>query len=219
MSQHPADLKPRGVKAPLYLIPWDAAAGTCSVDQIMCEALVTLDPSEILCELGRRGVALEQVAEVFAYGARKYARDNWRTFTWDDSARDEYFGAICRHLLADSRGETIDPESGQPPLAHAACGALIWRWHELRIERQRADGWTPEPGEETAAPVPYVPRRGDRIEIPGVGPGAVTRDGWETAPKERGAVGLFWARADEHATEGIWAATDLMRPIGARPDV
>lgn len=139
-SQHLADLKPRGVKAPLHLIPWDAVApGLVElIPPAICSILERRNPSEILYCLNTLGVRLEQVAEVFAYGAKKYARDNWRTFAWDDSARDEYFGAICRHVLADARGEKIDPESGQPHLAHAACGCLIWRWHELRIERGEA---------------------------------------------------------------------------------
>jgi hypothetical protein len=158
-SQHPADLKPRGVKAPMYLIPWSAVPHVfrpSCLHQAAYSAGVWADgdpyaagadePASFLLGLTIATVleaGLEDVARVFAYGAAKYARDNWRTFAWDDRARDEYYGAICRHLDADRRGERIDPESRLPHVAHAACGCLIWRWHENRIaaskNEERAD--------------------------------------------------------------------------------
>lgn len=122
LSQHPADLKPRGQKAPLYLIPWEA------VPEHECPIILRRagrDPSA-LASLCLDRVGIDEVARVFEYGAKKYARDNWRTFTWDAQAEDEYFGAICRHLVRDHDGETVDPESGCPHVAHAAAGALIW---------------------------------------------------------------------------------------------
>lgn len=144
-SQHPADLKPRGVKAPLHLIPWGAIPAIEQVPPDLAFAAREVgywpdgDPVISTCpapawlfELAAQLIGssgLEPVARVFEYGAKKYARDNWRTFTWDQAAEDAYYGAIFRHLCADARGETIDPESGQPHRAHAACGALISIWH------------------------------------------------------------------------------------------
>lgn len=147
MTQHPSDLKPRGVKAPLYLIPWsavpeheipealDAAASMAGRwpdgDPYLtdCPARPTL--AEALASTLIARVGLDAIARAFEHGARKYARDNWRAFAWTAAARDEYFGAICRHVRADMAGEQIDPESGCPHLAHAGAGALIWRWHEI----------------------------------------------------------------------------------------
>lgn len=145
-SQHPADLKPRGVKAPLYLIPWGAVPPACVPAPIeaaarnagtwpdRCEYRPAIErgtfPEELIESLIKTGgVTFDQIAEVFAYGARKYARDNWRAFAWDRSAQDEYFGAICRHLCADAADQALDPESGLSHRAHAATGALIWAWH------------------------------------------------------------------------------------------
>ena len=70
---------------------------------------------------------LEQVAKVMAYGAEKYDADNWKHL---GGARPRYFAAALRHLFAWWRGETDDPESGLPHLAHAACNVLFLLWFE-----------------------------------------------------------------------------------------
>lgn len=60
---------------------------------------------------------LEGVAEVLTYGAAKYAPRNWeRGMAWG-----RVFGALMRHMWAWWRGQRLDPESGLPHLAHAAC--------------------------------------------------------------------------------------------------
>ncbi len=66
-------------------------------------------------------VAVEEVAEVLAYGARKYAPNNWRKV----DKRSRYFAAALRHLFAYAKGEDRDPESGLRHLAHAACSVLF----------------------------------------------------------------------------------------------
>lgn len=149
MTQHPSDLKPRGVKAPMHLVPWaavprharpealDVAAGLAGrwpdgdPYRDECPRRPTLAEALAATLIERTPGGLAAIARVMEHGARKYARDNWRTFAWDAAAQDEYFGAICRHLCADMAGEQIDPESGCPHLAHAGAGALIWRWHEI----------------------------------------------------------------------------------------
>lgn len=65
---------------------------------------------------------LSVVLAVLEYGARRYAPDNWRHVP--DSSR-RYREAAMRHLIADLGGERVDPESGQPHLAHAACSLLF----------------------------------------------------------------------------------------------
>ncbi len=64
--------------------------------------------------------SLLAVAEVYGFGAEKYAPDNWRKgYDWDLS-----FDALQRHLAAFWTGEDRDPESGLPHLAHAAFHVL-----------------------------------------------------------------------------------------------
>ena len=59
--------------------------------------------------------ALFAIAEVFNYGAKKYAAHNWRKgYEWSLN-----YAAMQRHLWAFWNGENNDPESGLPHLAHA----------------------------------------------------------------------------------------------------
>lgn len=74
-------------------------------------------PPDVLLEWG----------DIFTYGAKKYARDNWRKGTeWH-----EFYGSALRHLARFWGGEDIDPETGLPHLVHALwnCGAL--RYYQL----------------------------------------------------------------------------------------
>lgn len=66
--------------------------------------------------------ALAVVVAVLTFGARKYAPDNWRSV---EGWRWRYFRAALSHLAAWWRGEKLDPESGLPHLAHAACCVLF----------------------------------------------------------------------------------------------
>lgn len=70
------------------------------------------------------------VARVMTFGAQKYARDNWRKI---DDIPTRYMDAALRHLNAVRRGETVDLESGEHHLAHAACCILFM----LDIEESR----------------------------------------------------------------------------------
>ena len=56
-------------------------------------------------------------AEVLAFGAVKYARDNWRKgLLWS-----EVLDAALRHVYAFVDGEDVDQETGLSHLAHARC--------------------------------------------------------------------------------------------------
>jgi hypothetical protein len=64
--------------------------------------------------------ALQAVARVYAFGAEKYDRHNWRKgYAWHLS-----YDAVQRHLMAFWAGEDLDPESGEPHLAHVVFHAL-----------------------------------------------------------------------------------------------
>lgn len=64
--------------------------------------------------------ALEQVADILAFGAAKYGENNWRGVK-----RARYLAAALRHLFTYAQGEETDPESSLPHLAHAACSILF----------------------------------------------------------------------------------------------
>jgi hypothetical protein len=64
--------------------------------------------------------SLEEVVRVLEYGAKKYARDNWRLIS-----AERYEAAGLRHRVARLRGEENDPESGFSHLAHEACCLLF----------------------------------------------------------------------------------------------
>lgn len=66
-------------------------------------------------------LAMEGLAKVLDFGARKYAVDNWRggfNFT-------RIIGSLERHLNAIKSGEDIDPESGLPHIDHVGCNWMF----------------------------------------------------------------------------------------------
>jgi len=66
------------------------------------------------------GAALREVANVCAYGARKYSRSNYTK----GAPYTQSVDALLRHLLSWQEGEDRDPESGQLHLAHVLWNAL-----------------------------------------------------------------------------------------------
>ena len=65
--------------------------------------------------------ALEKIADIFGYGAKKYASWNWS----GGLAYSRLYGGILRHLFAWYRGENVDPETGKSHLYHAGCGIMM----------------------------------------------------------------------------------------------
>ncbi len=64
--------------------------------------------------------ALDELAKVYTFGAKKYADRNWeKGMAWS-----RIFGAIMRHSWAWFRGQTHDPETGLNHMVHAAWGCL-----------------------------------------------------------------------------------------------
>lgn len=66
--------------------------------------------------------ALGKVVDILTFGAQKYSADSWRQV---ENGKERYKDALYRHLNAFEQGEVLDPESGQPHLAHAACNILF----------------------------------------------------------------------------------------------
>jgi hypothetical protein len=73
--------------------------------------------------------SVRQVVRVLAYGAEKYCAGGWKLVP---DARERYFSAAERHLIAWQEGEDNDPESGLSHLAHSACSLLFLLWFEAR---------------------------------------------------------------------------------------
>jgi hypothetical protein len=67
----------------------------------------------------------EGIVRILMMGAKKYDRDNWRQGLNDPDAQRRIFSATIRHLTALQRGETLDQESGESHVLHAACNLLF----------------------------------------------------------------------------------------------
>jgi len=65
--------------------------------------------------------ALEQEAQVFAFGAAKYGKNNFK----GGMAYSRLIDATLRHVYAFADKESIDPESGKSHLAHARCNLAM----------------------------------------------------------------------------------------------
>ncbi len=77
--------------------------------------------------------ALEAVAEVLTFGAKKYADNNWQLV---ENAKSRYVAALLRHLSAYMQNEINDKESGFSHIAHMATNALFLVWLDERAKRE-----------------------------------------------------------------------------------
>lgn len=69
-----------------------------------------------------------KLAEVYAYGAKKYEDDNWQGV-----APDRYYAALNRHLDAYADEKNYDDESGFHHLYHAAWNCIALMWLEAQV--------------------------------------------------------------------------------------
>jgi hypothetical protein len=68
------------------------------------------------------------VVRVLTKGAAKYRPHGWRSV---ENGVERYRDALLRHVAAHMDGEWLDPDSGEPHLAHVAANALFL----LELER------------------------------------------------------------------------------------
>jgi hypothetical protein len=71
--------------------------------------------------------AMESVVRVLMRGAVRYGIGNWMHVP---EARDRYFSAAMRHLLAWQGGEDLDEDDKEPHLSHAICCLLFLSWFD-----------------------------------------------------------------------------------------
>lgn len=65
--------------------------------------------------------AVEEIAEVFTFGAKKYGDHNFKK----GITYGRLLGALLRHVFAFVRGEDLDPETGKSHIAHAGCCCMM----------------------------------------------------------------------------------------------
>lgn len=65
--------------------------------------------------------ALNAIAQIFTFGAKKYASWNWA----NGIEFSRVYGAMQRHLNAWYSGEELDPETGLSHLYHAGCNIMM----------------------------------------------------------------------------------------------
>lgn len=73
--------------------------------------------------------SVEAVVKVLGFGAKKYGDHNWQQVP---EARERYFSAAVRHMLAWRSGDLEDGESQLPHLAHAVCCLLFLMWFDRK---------------------------------------------------------------------------------------
>lgn len=79
------------------------------------------------------------LAKVLTHGAKKYGDNNWQGVE-----ESRYKGAILRHLNSHFRGESSDPETGLPHLAHAYANLTFLLWKHLNPAKEDPIGFNAE---------------------------------------------------------------------------
>ena len=83
-------------------------------------------------------LALEGIARVMGFGAKKYAQHNWR----GGIKYSRLLGAILRHTFAILSGEDNDPESGFPHVDHLGC-CVMFLSNMMKTRPDLDDRWRP----------------------------------------------------------------------------
>lgn len=111
---------------------------------------------------------LESVIRVLMYGASKYGAENWQAL---ENGETRYRDALDRHLAEIDKGVLVDPDTGEPHLAHVATNALFLLWlHQKGQVSVGEIAWIRNSGDQCAPPVDggvvveVVLRNGEKIK-------------------------------------------------------
>lgn len=72
---------------------------------------------------------INEIVKVLTFGAKKYSDNNWQQVS---NAKERYYAALMRHIVAWREGEWLDDESKLPHLAHAGCCLIFLMWLGLK---------------------------------------------------------------------------------------
>jgi hypothetical protein len=75
---------------------------------------------------------IERVVLVLTKGAEKYDSYNWMKVS---NAKERYYAAAMRHIIAWRKGEIFDQEWNIEHLAHAICCLIFLMWFDKDIEQ------------------------------------------------------------------------------------
>ena len=82
--------------------------------------------------------ALEGLATVLTFGAKKYAAHNWRS----GISNSRLVAALLRHVFAILRGEYVDKESGLMHIDHVGC-CWMFLSNNMKNRPDLNDLWRP----------------------------------------------------------------------------
>lgn len=80
--------------------------------------------------------AMEQLAWVLTFGAKKYHAENWRK----GISIKRLIGSSLRHLIEFAFGQEFDKETGLSHASHLMCNAMFIVWM-MKYNRQWDDRW------------------------------------------------------------------------------
>jgi len=69
--------------------------------------------------------SLEGVVRVLEFGAKKYAKNQWKLGLTEESCLD----SMMRHLSKELEGIKLDEESGLEHIDHMICNLLFIKWY------------------------------------------------------------------------------------------
>lgn len=124
-------------------------------------------------------IPLMAIAQVFGYGAKKYAANSWRNPDTKAVQWSRTYGSVMRHLLLWAAGEDEDEESGFHHLHHAGTQLMILIEH-VATEAGEDDRYT-----GSAEQLALFRKLWDLQNMPDtertqVGTGPFGSDGWGT---------------------------------------
>lgn len=105
------------------------------------------------------GIAMEGVATVLAFGAKKYAEHNWRKgMKWGRA-----IASLLRHTYKFMNGEDVDAESGLPHVDHILCNAMFLSEY-YRTHKELDDRFKPQ-GAKIEAPTGFTVYGADHARV------------------------------------------------------